>query len=80
MLNSIEQVRISDIITKQRMITDITNKFIDEIIKKSIDEYTSRIIIHKFIKKYYWNWKEKFEKKRMHPNSKYLINIVNNFD
>lgn len=37
-------------------------------------------IIKKWLKKYYWIWREKYERKRMHPDSEYLQNIVNNFD
>ena len=36
--------------------------------------------LKKTLMKFYWLMREQIEKKRMHPNSPYLLNIVNNFD
>ena len=36
--------------------------------------------LKKPLMKYYWIMREQIEKERMHPNSPYLLNLVNNFD
>lgn len=68
-ISNIDQINISYIIYRNNIIQDISIQIVENIINQSLFMYYSRLKIIKFIKKNYWNWKEKYEKKLMHPRS-----------
>lgn len=69
MTTNLPLIPISELLLEIQINKQYAETIIDNILKDVLHKYNNKIKITNFIKKNYWNFKEKLEKKIMHPES-----------